>query len=64
METPGRRRSFPASDIQRADGDARFISVTEDFMRSWLIEKDIVAQRGNFEATVNRELGVTAKSEQ
>ena len=43
IDTPDLRPTEPteAVEIQRTDGDARFISVTEDFVRSWLVEKNI-----------------------
>ncbi len=42
-DTPDLRPTEPteAVEIKRTDGDARFISVTEDFVRSWLVDKNI-----------------------
>lgn len=42
-DTPDLRPTEPTEtvEIKRTDGDARFITVTEDFLRSWLVEKNV-----------------------
>jgi len=42
-DTPDLRptETAEAVEIKRTDGDARLISVTEDFVRSWLVDKNI-----------------------